>query len=789
MKQTIRIYLIALFSIIGSCFCHAQNTAIVLDGTSFGLIQQDALTGVSIDKIGKDRSNRECARIKLHLNRMTPEEVAQVDVHPVGGNVIVMKKTIAYGGNGIIFELTARPGVRFYITHPALGESNTITVDLIGNREYSLEGWSEQKYSVTVECDRTGAEVYLDGTYRGIIGADRMLTLTAVAVGDHIVKIKDGTDETEQKINVSMSRIFFPLSLESHQQYVVFQVTPSHASVEFDGMVLDVVDGAAFANKHFGTYEYTVRAPKYHTFSGSVIVNDLINKHIVNVDLMPAYGWIEIPSRTDTDGADVYLDNEYIGKAPLKSKEIASGEHSLRITKPMYKPFQSTVTVRDNETSEVSATLTANFANVTLEVADGAEIWVNGSHKGNGRWTGALTSGPNRIETKKANHRSQVMSHDITPAMDGETITLKSPEAILGTLVVESTPPISDVYIDGKLFSQTPVRTQLLTGSHQVRISRKGYKDYETSVTVVENQTATVSHTMTAASAGQPVRKKTEVKPSQDRKQNIYVTGVVRDSNGEPLIAVAILVKGTNKGTITDSNGKFYITAQTDDIIELSYIGYKTQRIPVEGRRSISVVMTKDEKYYSKWKFEPYFFTGRFWLNDSFPESGSFSGWEAGVMARYEFNRTLGLQAGLAFNTYTAGSDRTTSQLPDYTEVTFHNLRLPLQLTAALQITSDISISLEAGAYAGYAIGGKIRYTMEGTDGGIISDGTYPLFPEDKDLQPFNRFDFGLQFGAKFYIYGVGIGCSYIMGLNHFAKSPSIGSQTRAFGLSVSYAF
>ena len=735
MKQTIRIYLIALFSIIGSCFCHAQNTAIVLDETSFGLIQQDALTGVSIDKIGKDRSNRECARIKLHLNRMTPEEVAQVDVHPVGGNVIVMKKTIAYGGNGIIFELTARPGVRFYITHPALGESNTITVDLEGNREYSLEGWSEQKYSVTVECDRTGAEVYLDGTYRGIIGADRMLTLTAVAVGDHIVKIKDGTDETEQKINVSMSRIFFPLSLESHQQYVVFQVTPPHASVEFDGMVLDVVDGAAFANKHFGTYEYTVRAPKYHTFSGSVIVNDLINKHIVNVNLMPAYGWIEIPSRTDTDGADVYLDNEYIGKAPLKSKEIASGEHSLRITKPMYKPFQSTVTVRDNETSEVSATLTANFANVTLEVADGAEIWVNGSHKGNGRWTGALTSGPNRIETKKANHRSQVMSHDITPAMDGETITLKSPEAILGTLVVESTPPISDVYIDGKLFSQTPVRTQLLTGSHQVRISRKGYKDYETSVTVVENQTATVSHTMTAASAGQPVRK-TEPKPSAGGKQNT----VAPEKESE-----------------------------------------KENRRHIDGKTVLI-------RWY-KWEFEPYIFTGKFWLNDSFPESGSFSGWEAGVMARYNFNGYLGLQAGLAFNTYTAGSDRTISQQPDYTEVTFRNLRLPVQLTASLRITSDIRISLEAGAYAGYAVGGKIRYTMEGTDGGIISDGTYPLFPEEEVSQAFNRFDMGLQFGAKLHIYGVGIGCSHIMGLNNFAKSPSIGSQTRAFGLSVSYAF
>ena len=115
------------------------------------------------------------------------------------------------------------------------------------------------------------------------------------------------------------------------------------------------------------------------------------------------------------------------------------------------------------------------------------------------------------------------------------------------------------------------------------------------SVTVTEGQTVTVSHTMEALGGNQPVRKNTEVKPSLDRKQNINVTGVVRGSNGEPLMAVAILVKGTNKGTTTDINGEFYITAQTDDIIEFAYIGYKTQRIPVEGRRSISVVMKKDE--------------------------------------------------------------------------------------------------------------------------------------------------------------------------------------------------
>ena len=718
MKRNILKYITVLFILSVSGFSlSAQNTALVLDASSFRPVQQDAITGVSVDKIEKDRSNRECARIKLHLNRMTPEEVSQVGVRTLGGNVIVMKKTVAHGGNGLIIEMTARPGVRFYITHPSLGESNTITVDLEGNREYALEGWSEQKYSVTIECDRTGAEVYMDGTYRGAIGANGMATLTGVSVGDHTIMLKDGADVTEQKINVSMSRIFFPVSIESHQQYVVFQVTPPNASVELDGMVLDVMDGAAFANKHFGTYEYTVRAPKHHTYTGSVIVNDLENKHIVAVELLPAYGWVAVSGNDSLNGADIYLDEEYLGKAPLESREIASGQHRIRITKPMYKPYQSEVTVKDNETTSIAPQLIANFANVTLEVADEAEIWVNGSLKGKGRWSGALTIGPNKVETRKAGHRSQTMSYEVTALTEGQTITLKAPEAILGTLVVESTPPISDVYIDGRLFSQTPVRTHLPIGSHNVKISRKGYRDYETVVTITEKQTTTVSHTLEAASGSQPVRK-TEAKPAQDKKQDRAVDGKT------------VLIKR------------------------------------------------------KKWEFEPYFFTGKFWLNDSFTESGSFSGWEAGVMARCNFNSYLGLQAGLAFNTYTTGSDST-----GYTEVTFRNLRLPVQLTASLRITSDIRISLEAGAYAGYAIGGKIRYTMEDTDGDMISDGTYPMFPADEDSQPFNRFDMGLQFGAKFYIYGVGIGGSYIMGLNNLAKSPEIGAYTRAYGLSVSYAF
>lgn len=507
-----------LFLLTACLVMSAQSTSLKIDEASFREVQQDALTGVSIDPIMKDRSNRACARIKLHLNRMTPAEIAQVTIKPIGGNIIIMKKTTASDGNGIIFELTARQGVRFYIVHPTIGESNAVTVNLEGNKEYYMEGWSEQKYSVTIECNRVGAEVSLDGQYQGVIPSSERLTLTSVSVGSHIVRITDGADVTEQKIDVSMSRIYFPISLESHQQYVVFSLTPANATVELDGMVLDVADGAAFANKHFGTYEYIVRAPRHHPVSGTVIVNDPVNKHIVNVVLSPAFGWLSITSDHETNGADVYLDEEYIGKLPFSSKEIPSGEHSLRITKPKYKPFQTIINVKDNETSNITPKLQAHFANVTLKVDGDAEIWVNGERKGQGIWSGQLTLGPNKIETRKAGHRSQVSSYDINALMEGQTMTLKAPEAIYGTLVIESTPPFSDVYIDGKLFGQTPVRTNMNIGSHHIRIVKNGYQDYETTATIAEGDVTTVSRKL-AAGSGSSSKTVASVPKKEEKKE------------------------------------------------------------------------------------------------------------------------------------------------------------------------------------------------------------------------------------------------------------------------------
>ena len=73
------------------------------------------------------------------------------------------------------------------------------------------------------------------------------------------------------------------------------------------------------------------------------------------------------------------------------------------------------------------------------------------------------------------------------------------------------------------------------------------------------------------------------------------ITGQVVDAKGEPLIGVSILVKGTTDGAITDLDGNYNIvTKSKNPVIVYSYIGYKTQEIPLKGQTAINITMMDD---------------------------------------------------------------------------------------------------------------------------------------------------------------------------------------------------
>ena len=75
------------------------------------------------------------------------------------------------------------------------------------------------------------------------------------------------------------------------------------------------------------------------------------------------------------------------------------------------------------------------------------------------------------------------------------------------------------------------------------------------------------------------------------------VLGTVVDQSGEPLIGVNVQVKGTNKGTATDFDGRFTLEDVNENaILVFSYIGYQTVEIPLDARQSIEVIMIADSE-------------------------------------------------------------------------------------------------------------------------------------------------------------------------------------------------
>ncbi len=82
---------------------------------------------------------------------------------------------------------------------------------------------------------------------------------------------------------------------------------------------------------------------------------------------------------------------------------------------------------------------------------------------------------------------------------------------------------------------------------------------------------------------------------SSGEKIEHTITGTVTDTgNGEPLIGVNVVVKGTSRGTVTDVDGKFSIEANEGETLVFSYTGYKDLEVPITNQTVINLGLSED---------------------------------------------------------------------------------------------------------------------------------------------------------------------------------------------------
>lgn len=73
------------------------------------------------------------------------------------------------------------------------------------------------------------------------------------------------------------------------------------------------------------------------------------------------------------------------------------------------------------------------------------------------------------------------------------------------------------------------------------------------------------------------------------------ITGIVTDSEGEPIPGATVIIEGFNQGTVTDIDGKFSIEADEGAVIVISFIGFKSERITVGNQTQYEIVLSEGE--------------------------------------------------------------------------------------------------------------------------------------------------------------------------------------------------
>lgn len=269
--------------------------------------------------------------------------------------------------------------------------------------------------------------------------------------------------------------------------WIILDSEPSGASVYIND---EFVGNTPLSNykQAYGTYQYRLESPNYHAATGTIELN--AGRFEQKVVLKPAFGSISVKS--SIAGAKIMLDGKQTGKqTPATLTEIPSGSHTISLQLDKYAPKQQEVTVEDGQTANVSLTLDARFARITINSLDGAEIYSNGKLLGKGRISEDMMEGYYDLETRLNHHKSVTKQIQVV-AGQSQDITL-NPVPKYGSLDITSTPYNANITIDGKAYGKTPMTVeQLLEGEHHVVLSLEGYKKETRDVRVNEKEYASL---------------------------------------------------------------------------------------------------------------------------------------------------------------------------------------------------------------------------------------------------------------------------------------------------------
>jgi hypothetical protein len=326
----------------------------------------------------------------------------------------------------------------------------------------------------------------------------------------------------------------WPAKGETINLYATLNPVPSNGNIQVSshpsGAVVTLDGGswqytpAAFTSVTAGTsHAIQVTMSGYQPYGTSAYAiagqTVTVNAYLVPTPPQPQTGSLSIV--TSPQGADIYVDGNYIAESPNVVTNLAPGSHILRLYKAGYDEYLAPVTVIGGQQTPVSFAFSSQQRSVgSLEVAStpaGSAIYLDGNYVGLTPLGGYfdLTS------VLKGTHTLLIRQKDFqdyTQAVyvqGGGVVTVNArltpnaPSPIpdtTGQIIAVSTPAGAELYLDNTYRGITPATlSDIPAGSHVMMARQAGYADASQTITVTGGQSTPVALGLT----GIPVTTKT----------------------------------------------------------------------------------------------------------------------------------------------------------------------------------------------------------------------------------------------------------------------------------------
>ena len=213
---------------------------------------------------------------------------------------------------------------------------------------------------------------------------------------------------------------------------------------------------------------------------------------------------------SNPSGAEVYLNDEFIGYTPLTVTDLYPGIHYVRLEMPGYSSWEKIFEIKEGETTYIAHSLDESVGEafaINTE-PDGAEIYIDDEFYGySDTVLSGVPSGQHEVtlvldgysDYRKTVYIQEDMSQSLTHVFE--------PVPTTGTVIFESAPTNADVYLNGEYKGRTRLTLEdVEPGTYTVLIRKKGYDDWEGIVEVAAGKISDVSAILSAVKAAVSIK-------------------------------------------------------------------------------------------------------------------------------------------------------------------------------------------------------------------------------------------------------------------------------------------